>query len=277
MRRLLVEIVFVSAALSYGAFAQTANSPITGNTIAKLSPQETAQLLGVEGGDFTARTIYSAFFLSTAPGGVVLFETPHAVLPGICEVNVIDVHLGPGQGTQLSHETNDTPLEIAKKDGYKLFTVAGELNGSRDWGDVDKQHAEALCRNVKIETDMFSRNAVDNLFSADSAELAQGGARALDAVVTAAADKAPLDFKISCDGAAQFCASPRDELAKLSVHNFESIASGDCNTTDQICYHVAGGDSRADWSADIAVVRQAGTTRDRIVSVKFRESLNPIE
>jgi hypothetical protein len=277
MLRLLVKVVLVSVILSWGVFAQTATSPITGNTIAKLSPQETARLLGAEGDDFTARTIYPAVFLGSVPGSVTLFETPHAVLPGICEVNVLDVHLEPKQATPGSQENNDTPLGIAKKVSRKLFTVAGQLNGSGGWSDVDRQDAQTLCHHVKLEPDIFSRNAADNVFSADSPDLAERGARVLDAVVAAAADKGPLEFKTSCAGAAQFCANSRDELAKLSVYRFESVALGNCNAIDQICYHVTGGGYRADWSADIAVAHQTGAAQDKIVSVSFVETLNPLE
>jgi hypothetical protein len=124
---------------------------------------------------------------------------------------------------------------------------------------------------------MYSRNGADFVFTANSADVAESGARALDAVVTAAAGKAPLEFKISCDGAPQFCDNPRGELARLSIHRFESIDTGDCEAIDQICYHVTGGDYRADWSADIAVARHTETSTDKIIDVRFREILNPLE
>ena len=285
MRRSRLEITVFVVAFAHAAVAQTttADTAITPKTLFRLSLQEAAPLVGADGHQFVARTIYmfprriSFGGVSTILGGVEFFTMPEAILPGICEIDVVDVKFKPKQAIVGSLTSGDEPYEVVGRNEQRVFAVAGKLEGPANWDGADKRDAEENCHHVKIATDQFSYNGADNVFTADSPDVAQVGARIFDAIIRAAIDDNKLQFTLTCVGDARFCAKPRAELAKMDVHRFESINLRDCGALNQTCYRISGEDYSGRWRLEVAISSgPVGVEKDNILSVQFGKWRHPI-
>ena len=285
MRLVRYFLPFLIMNVQAGMAATAPSVVVTDTSLYNSTPQETAQLVGLADRRFVAETTYQACPGCKVLGSIEFFAQPEPILPGICQVDVFDVHFKPHHNGSLGPVKGSPQSDIAKVIELHLFTLAKELPSPVSGAKSIVTDADR-CHRVAIETDTFSLSAAKNVFSARSAEEAQRGSRLFAEVISAAAGKdSTLKFDLTCESSLPQCVKPRDTIGAMDFRHFESVETVDCGDGGGVgaaglfetCLCVKGGGWEINWKMDITVRRdEADPKSEEIKSVRFGITLNPL-